>query len=230
MPILVSELEVLPFGIEEERRQECYSYYSKRRIATCGPHDYLNLSIADPLCDDCFQPNEFDWSAIVSPSTWPHDLAWQLGQWVVDRTRAALRRDRSFGFVCRGCLRTLRPWRDQSVHVLKTDFEDWFGLSESSRAHPSKDRKDANRKNPSSQMTHLVMKLYGRACFGCGEPNRGLLGVDHIRPRALEGASFRNLQPLCERCGVRKDNRPPSEIFACDNTFFGSLRSECQVS
>ena len=51
-----------------------------------------------------------------------------------------------------------------------------------------------------------LLEFYGHRCLACG--NRENITVDHVVPLSLGGSNtIHNIQPLCERCNLLKDQR-----------------------
>jgi 5-methylcytosine-specific restriction endonuclease McrA len=85
------------------------------------------------------------------------------------------------------------------------------------------------RRKPPAQVRELIQDLYGNRCFGCDARKtvERELHIDHIIPQSKGGTSaFRNLQPLCERCGNIKGDRLPEEVEVCSTIFFGPYPSD----
>ncbi|MEX2577543.1 MAG: HNH endonuclease [Verrucomicrobiales bacterium] len=78
---------------------------------------------------------------------------------------------------------------------------------------------EESRRKLSKRLRRLIENLYGRKCFGCGAAED--LHMDHIIPQSRGGTSaFRNLQPLCERCGQEKGDSMPEVIEAMSLVYF----------
>jgi 5-methylcytosine-specific restriction endonuclease McrA len=72
----------------------------------------------------------------------------------------------------------------------------------------------------------LIKKFYQGKCFRC-ERSDVKLHIDHIVPQSKGGdAAFRNLQPLCEKCGNEKGDDMPSDLEFYSDLYFGPYPSD----
>ena len=96
------------------------------------------------------------------------------------------------------------------MYVLTYHLEEHYGIP----------LKTPGRQQPSKKIRDRIFKLYDFRCFGCDRSGRPL-HLDHIRPQSRGGdAAFRNLQPLCERCGQAKGDAEPEELPISDDLYF----------
>src|SRR5207253_741857 len=113
------------------------------------------------------------------------------------------------------CGTELRPWWGDDLWVETYHLEEHYSIP-----------LEPGRRNPSRKLRDQIIRLYDNRCYGCGRGDVPL-HIDHVRPRARGGdASFRNLQPLCERCGQRKGSAMPEEVSICDDLYFGPYPSD----
>ena len=186
------------------------------RRKNCTFMQIMNLWLVVPLCYSCGLDESCD--GIVWP--WIESRNWQdgiqdyVGLTVLRRAKREMRRDADFAFICRQCGTQLRPWKGDQMSVAHLHLEEHFNIP----------LQTPGKRNPSAVNKKLIEKLYGNKCFGCNRrktANRKL-HVDHIVPQSKGGTSaFRNLQPLCERCGNKKSDRMPNEVEVYSTIFFG---------
>jgi len=146
------------------------------------------------------------------PGAWQVNLLLHVDQAdeIIKFTEAQLAEDSEYAFECKRCQhRPLRPWDGDDVWVLNYHLEEHYGIN----------LEEPGKMNPSKKLRKKIFSLYGDHCFRCGE-TKGL-HIDHLRPRAKGGdGAFRNLQPLCERCGNLKGDREPAQIEVFNPIYF----------
>jgi hypothetical protein len=193
-------------------REECYRYYVRQRRRFCSYMEILDIWLRAPYCEDCIQ-SRWDWSGglpDISGGNWEVDVLLHLGRGALRRAKAQLRRDRTFAWQCKNCSQELRPWKGDDVYVVSHHLEEHYGIP----------LETPGRKAPSKKLRSRIFELYDFRCFGCGRRKHDL-HLDHIRPQKLGGdAAFRNLQPLCGRCGQRKGSAEPEEVSIDDDIYF----------
>ncbi|SRR6266404_3893719 len=199
-------------------REECYRYYVKLRRKHCTPTQFLDVWLHAPYCEECAQCEATWWlpsTADIHPATWAFDIAWSVNPACLRRTTNYRRKDRRYGWRCKGCSRSLKPWRDDSVYVASYHLEEHYGI----------DLATPGRVNPSKRLREQIVRIYGSRCFACRKKRE--LHLDHVRPRSKGGdAAFRNLQPLCESCGQSKGNADAEEIRVDDDLYFRPCPSD----
>jgi 5-methylcytosine-specific restriction endonuclease McrA len=192
------EYEAKNWWIDENRCS-----YVETRMANCHHMQALDLREPRFLCVDCFtasvdgifvrhrQPD-------ICSATWKRDFARELDEGLLTDLKKSVKANPRCALECAQCLRKLRPWRRESIYVQSRELQ----LDISDEVHSIE---------PSDEVSGRIIKLYGGTCFGCGR--KGRLHIDHIQPCGRGGgASFRNLQPLCDDCGQRKADQPPAQI------------------
>ncbi len=194
----------------------CYFYVAQRKVH-CSFVEILDLWLQAPLCSDCAFSEPFPPQGLpdILPTNWKRDIAWVLGEDALSITVRERRKDSAFGFQCKRCATSLRPWEGDEVYVVSYHLEDHyrFPLIQHGQIEPSK-RTQAQ-----------IKALYDHRCFccRCTEP----LHIDHILPRSKGGnAAFRNLQPLCEDCGNKKSDQLPEEVTVYSTMYFGPHPSD----
>jgi hypothetical protein len=152
----------------------------------------------------------------ISPNNWEEDLGWVLGTEGAGRILALIADDPDFAFLCKGCGRSLAPWSSKDdVYEETYHLEEHYGIP----------LETPGKRVPSAKLRKQIFKLYDHACFGCGA--RTNLHLDHILPVSRGGdAAFRNLQPLCERCGQAKGDGLPEDIEVHSDIYFGPYPSD----
>ena len=169
------------------------------RKKLCGSTDRLEIRIPTILCESCFGA-KVDGIFVrycgpdVLPESWESDLANILDEDVAD----SFAEDEDSP-QCQSCRHNLHG---KPLYVETVELSERLGVSDETSAIevPRKRRPD-------------VLKFYGKECFACGSD--GALEIDHIHPRSHGGtAAFRNLQPLCRKCGQAKGDRPAQDIVA----------------
>lgn len=197
--------------------EQCYRFYVRQRRIYCDFLTLLDLWLRAPYCVRCAQsePGLSYGPPEISEDSWHEDMAWHLGQDVADSVEAERATDADYGVPCKRCGVSLRPWDGDDIHIVDYHLEEHYGIP----------METSGKKNPSRRVRRRVFTLYGDACFRCGR-RRGL-HIDHIMPRAKGGdAAFRNLQPLCEECGVEKADRSASEVTVYLPLYFQACPSD----
>jgi 5-methylcytosine-specific restriction endonuclease McrA len=197
---------------------ECYRYYVKHRRANCTSTEIMDLWIRAPLCTYCQQsePGFFPRVAEIYGDGWETDILIHVGGRVLKQAKKALRQNRHYAFLCRKCRRELRPWAGDEVYVEPIHVEEHFGIPTTT----------PGKKRVSKKLRSKIIDLYDRKCFGCNKRRRKL-HIDHVQPQSLGGDSaFRNLQPLCEKCGQKKGNKPAEEVKVYTNMYFEPYPSD----
>jgi hypothetical protein len=193
-------------------REEAYRHYAEVRRRSCEPHQLLDLWMRAPVCSHCvsrYPLRAHDAADIRGGRGWEEDVEWKLGE----DTLLGIKRSRidhdGFALRCkvRGC--SLMPWDGDEVFIESYHLEEHFSIPMETGGRISAGRK----------LRSQIFKVYGGVCFACGVTED--LHIDHIRPRALGGdAAFRNLQPLCRRCGQNKGSREAEERSVFDDMYF----------
>jgi 5-methylcytosine-specific restriction endonuclease McrA len=199
-------------------RAECYRYYVRQRRRHCTYRDVLDLWLRAPCCDQCW-PSASPWASglpDISEATWEVDLLLLVGPATLKTVKRALKADPEYAFRCKRCGVELRPWDGDDVYAETYHLEEHYGIPLTT----------PGRQNPSRKLRDQIFRLYGERCFGCRRRTRAL-HLDHIVPRALGGdAAFRNLQPLCERCGQMKGSDAARQVEVVDGLYFGPYPSD----
>lgn len=207
-------------GLFEQR--EVYRFYVNERRKNCTLTEVMNLWLIVPYCFGCALTESFDGivDPYIRPAHWEDDLYSHVGEQVVSETEGNLRRSTDFSFSCKRCGTRIRPWNGDEMSVARLHVEERFSVPIETPGQCRVSRRLAER----------IVKLYGRRCFGCdkhGSESGVALHVDHIHPQSKGGtAAFRNLQPLCERCGNTKGDLLPNEVDVCSTIFFGTPPSD----
>ena len=197
---------------------ECYRYYVKQRRIHCTFTQLMDRWIRAPLCIDCEQSagGFFPRLPDISGDGWETDILIHNGGRLLRQIKKALRQNRDYAFTCRKCHRELRPWSGDEVYVDHIHVEEHFGIPMTT----------PGKKQPSKKLRAKILNLYDHRCFGCNKQRKNL-HIDHINPQSLGGDSaFRNLQPLCEKCGQKKGNNPSEEVEVYTNMYFEPCPSD----
>ncbi|HUI06744.1 MAG TPA: HNH endonuclease [Verrucomicrobiae bacterium] len=201
-------------------QEECYRFYVRQRRLYCSYMELLDLWLQAPVCVDCIQSDPFECLRLpdIGPEAWEEDILITVGETTLTQTQVLLLKNPDFAFECKKCGRSLRPWNGDEVYVVDNHVEGYYGLP----------METPGKRQPSGRLRRRIIKLYGNECFKCGLSGRETkLHIDHIRPQALGGdAAFRNLQPLCEKCGGEKGNAEPSERAVYNTIYFGPQPSD----
>jgi hypothetical protein len=197
-------------------REEALRFYVGQRRQHCTYLQLLDLWMQTPMCSDCKASDPLFWGGPPDIGReWEEDILWALGEERLATIRARLGEDPDYAITCYKCGRSVCPWDGDDLWVHTYHLEEHFGLP----------LETPGRRNPSKEVRKRIVDLYDRKCFNCGAGGR--LHLDHIRPRAKGGDSaFRNLQPLCVRCGQQKGNSEPEEIGVYDDRYFDDPPSD----
>jgi hypothetical protein len=199
-------------------REECYRFYVKQRRMNCTFTELMDLWLLAPYCVSCKENDPLYWGASpdISPLTWKEDLDWKVGEKRLKATVKELKRNPDYAFLCHRCGRGLRPWDDDQMYVECLHMEE----------HYSVPMETPGKKQPPKKIQQMIFKLYDFKCFGCRR-KRKHLHIDHIMPRSHGGdAAFRNLQPLCTRCGQKKGDTLPTEVSVYIDMHFDPCPSD----
>ena len=222
-PLIIGDELAHEIGVFE--RDEVYKFYASERRKHCTMMEIMDLWLVVPYCFGCAVAESFDGivDPYIRPAYWEDDLCWHVGDSVVAHTKTNLRCAIDFAFSCKRCGTQLRPWNGDEMSVARLHVEERFSIPLETPGH----------RRPSHDLAKLVKQFYGRRCFGCSKQENkkdGVLHIDHIFPQSNGGtAAFRNLQPLCERCGNAKGNSLPDEVDVCSTIYFGTPPSDAYV-
>ncbi len=198
-------------------KEECYRFCVQQRRLNCTFLEVMDLWLVAPYCVDCALSNPFEKNRMpdIHPDTWESDLLLEVGLSTLERTKRELVANPDFAFLCKRCGNELRPWIDDEVYVVSYHLEEHYSIP----------LETPGRKSPSKKLGKHILKLYDNNCFGCGSGDR--LHTDHIIPQNNGGdAAFRNLQPLCEKCGNRKGASLPELVEVFSDIYFGPYPSD----
>lgn len=188
--------------LEDEYRATMADHRKK----LCASTDRLEIRMPMILCESCFGAKVEGIfvhyrGPDVLPESWESDLANILDEDVA----GSFARDEDSP-QCQSCRHNLHG---KPLYVETVELSERLGVSDETSAIgvPRKRRPD-------------VLKFYGKQCFACGSD--GPLEIDHIHPRSHGGtAAFRNLQPLCRKCGQAKADRLAQDIVAVFDPWLG---------
>jgi len=143
--------------------------------------------------------------------SWEENIGWRLGRNTLSIIRKHRKYESDFHLVCKKCGCSLRPWNRDDIYVINYHLEEHYSIPMES----------GPKKNPSKRFKERIFALYNRKCFNCGTTKD--LHIDHILPRSHGGdAAFRNLQPLCSRCGGEKGDSLPEQAEVYSDFYFTS--------
>ena len=199
-------------------KSECYRFYVHQRRIYCNYMQLLDLWVLAPYCEDCINndPLEFNRIPEITPDQWELDLICEVGGDTLERIQKELSEDEDFTLNCKSCMDDLSPWNGDEVYVVKYHLEEHYGIP----------LYTPNKIKPPKRLQDQIFNLYDNECFNC-RTNERLLHIDHIVPRSKNGdAAFRNLQPLCERCGNIKGDSNPDVIEIWNTSYFGPYPSD----
>ncbi|HCO94602.1 MAG TPA: hypothetical protein DIU00_11740 [Phycisphaerales bacterium] len=183
--------------------EECYRFYVQERRKNCNFLEVLDLWLRAPYCDSCIQsgPDISYGLPEISANNWQQDTAWELGEDLLEYVEAQRAGNPEFALHCKRCDNSLYPWNGDDIYIVDYPLEEHYRIPIETHG----------KKNPSKRIRKQILALYNGECFKCG--NRKGLHIDHIMPQTHGGdAAFRNLQPLCEKCGQEKGNKKPTEV------------------
>jgi 5-methylcytosine-specific restriction endonuclease McrA len=207
--------------LDEFQNDEVRKFYVRQRRKHCTFMQIMDLWLVVPICYGCALDESCD--GIVRPyiesRNWRDAIQDHAGLAVLRRTSRELQLDPDFAYICKKCGTRLRPWNGDQMSVSHLHLEEHFNIP----------LETPGRRNPSLAVKKLIEKLYDNRCFGCNrqETTKRKLHIDHILPQSRGGTSaFRNLQPLCDRCGNKKADKMPSEVEVYSTIFFGPYPSD----
>ena len=218
--LILSDALLYELGLFEER--EVYRFYVKKRRENCTLMEVMNLWLIVPYCFGCALTESFDGivDPYIRPARWEADLRSHVGDQVVSETECNLRLSADFAFSCKRCGTQIRPWNGDEMSVAQLHVEERFSIP----------METPGQRRVSRSLADRIKQLYSHRCFGCDKhesKNGGALHIDHIHPQSQGGtAAFRNLQPLCERCGNAKGDFLPDEVDVSSTMFFGAPPSD----
>lgn len=199
-------------------KEECYRFYADQRRNNCSYSQLLDLWLLAPYCEDCINNDPFEFNRIpeITADQWEYDLSWEVGADTLERIQKILKEDEYYTLNCHRCNVDLAPWNGDEVYVVRYHLEEHYGIP----------LYTPNKKTPPRRLREQIFSLYDNECFKC-KTSECVLHIDHIRPRSKGGdAAFRNLQPLCERCGNIKGDSAPEVIEIFNTSYFEPYPSE----
>ncbi len=221
---IIESLELPPeldHELDQFRDGEARKFYVQQRRRNCTFMEIMDLWLVVPVCYGCALDESM--TGIVRPyihaRNWQSGIEDHAGLEVLQRTKRLLRLDPDFAYTCKKCGNPLRPWNGDQMSVSHWHLEEHFNIP----------LETPGRRNPPETVKRQIKKLYENKCFGCNRRStkRRKLHIDHIVPQSKGGTSaFRNLQPLCERCGIEKADKMPSEVGVYSTIFFGPYPSD----
>lgn len=197
---------------------ECYLFYAQQRRLHCTYMQLMDLWLRVPYCETCIRsdPFAFNQEPDIVPADWELGLLC-VGEDVLHHTQMRLLQGPDYALMCKKCSASLRPWGGDNVYVVDHPVEEHYGIP----------LETPGTRRPPDWMRSMIIYLYDGKCFNCPLDDKSLLHIDHIRPQSRGGdAAFRNLQPLCERCGNEKTNAKPTEVTVYSTIYFGPLPSD----
>ena len=198
-------------------KEECYRFYVEQRRSICNFLEILDLWLRAPYCEECHakDPLSSDGWPDIGTHDWESDVAWELGDDILQQTKEYLKEDSDFCFICKGCSKELRPWEREEIFVAYYHLEEHYNIP----------LETPGKINPSKKLSKQIFNLYDYKCFNCRSSKE--LSIDHVRPRTKGGDSaFRNLQPLCKICNNKKADIEPEEVKVPYDMYFGILPSD----
>lgn len=229
MPLNISGtnmIEILPLQISPQHKHseslwiqnECYKFYVSQRKINCTFLERMDLWLCAPYCENCAQSDPFEYKndPDIRSESWEDDIQWALGEGTFEMLINELTDNPNFTIRCKHCWCELRPWENDNIHIVIYHLEEHYGIP----------LETGNKKEPSQKLRKQITNLYDGKCFGCGK-NTKELHIDHILPRSKGGdAAFRNLQPLCKKCGNLKADKLPNEVEVFSDIYFGPHPSD----
>lgn len=220
MPIITPDM--LPsrqedYQINKWVENDCYRFYVRQRRRNCTFRELMDMWLRAPCCDECIQSEVFfsGGPPDIIRESWEVDVLLNLGPDTLEIIVGALEEDPDFSLLCKKCHAPLRPWDGEDIYILNYHLEEDFGIP-----------METPGRKPSKRLRRLIIDLYGKACFGCGTTDREL-HIDHVLPQSKGGdAALRNLQPLCEACGIEKGDSMPDEVKVFSDIYFGPCPSD----
>ena len=165
----------------------------------------MDLWLSIPYCEQCAFDRTFPISedSTISPSGWEVDVLIHLGPNALEYLQKGIEVSEEFSIPCKSCGSELRPWDEDIIYIDEIHLEEHYGIP----------LETGNKTQSSQKLSDQIKRFYGGECFNCHDNDMSKLNIDHIRPRKFGGDSaFRNLQPLCEKCGNLKGEQIPDEI------------------
>ena len=208
-------------------RDECYRFYVEKRKLFCDHMQLLDLWLLSPFCEDCLNSEPYKESRCpeIQPENWELDFICELGFSELERIKEILSKDPDYSFRCKECWKELAPWNGDEVYIVKYHLEEHYGipLFTDNKIRVPQNFFTDNKIRVPQNLQRQILKLYGNKCFSCGAASyERELHIDHILPRSKGGdAAFRNLQPLCKKCGERKGAKNPATVEIGDTSYFG---------
>lgn len=219
-PLILNDALVYDIGLFEQR--EVYRFYANERRKNCTLMEIMNLWLIVPYCFACALTESFDGivSPYIRPACWEEDLRSHVGDGIVSEIERSRHQAMDFAFSCKRCGTELKPWSGDEMSVGSLHVEERFSIPMDVPGHCRVSRGLGER----------IKRLYRHRCFGCGKAESsedGALHIDHIYPQSKGGtAAFRNLQPLCERCGNAKADFLPEQVDVYSSIFFAAPPSD----
>jgi 5-methylcytosine-specific restriction endonuclease McrA len=207
--------------IDQLRDAEARKFYVQHRRKSCTFMQTMDLWLIVPICYSCAVENSLTGNIrpYIYAGNWERAIADHAGLTVLRSTKRTMRLNPSFSYICKHCGTHLKPWNGDQMSVSQFHLEEHFNIP----------IETPGRRHASAWITKLVKNLYGNACFGCKRhcSSKLKLHIDHIWPQCKGGTSaFRNLQPLCERCGQEKADKGPEEVTVYSTLFFGTYPTD----
>ncbi len=213
-------VDPLPFSPADEHRwsvwerEECCIYYVDTRKEWCTFLELLDLWLIVPYCKDCALADPFilNRDADITPDGWQNDLVRILGE---ETTKQIIKECRPIQ--CKRCPRELAAWQDP-IYVDSIHPEEYYGIPVDTEG----------KIWPEKRVRSQIFRLYNHECFNCKKSKQETsLHIDHILPRAKRGdAAFRNLQPLCKKCGDDKADQSPTVVTVISDMYFSPYPPE----
>ena len=198
-------------------REECYRFYVQQRREHCNFLELLHLWLRAPYCESCIQsqPDASYDLPEISGDNWQVDILCHLGGTLLEYIEDQRVSDADFSLICKKCGRALRPWSGDDIFIVDYHLEEHYGIPMETPA----------KQNPSKRVRKKILSLYHGLCFKCGSKDD--LHIDHIMPQSHGGdAAFRNLQPLCDKCGEEKGDQLPNEVTVYSTMYFEKLPAD----
>ncbi|MBI2314318.1 MAG: HNH endonuclease [Betaproteobacteria bacterium] len=176
----------------------------------------MDLWLRAPYCSECILSYPFNFKHFpdISSANWEEDIECQLGEEASARAKDAEAEGASSVFQCKRCGKDLAPWNGDEIYIVHYHLEEHYQIP-----------LETAGRTVSKGLKRKILRLYDNKCFACGETKN--LHIDHVLPRASGGtAAFRNLQPLCERCGQKKGDSQPEEVEVYSDIYFGPYPSD----
>lgn len=211
----------LSFELDQFRDVEARRFYVQQRRENCTFMQIMDLWLIVPVCYGCAFEKSLTGNVrpYIHAGNWRSEIEYLVGSAVLERTKRTLRLDSDFSYICKLCGTHLTPWNDDQMSVSQLHLEEHFNIP----------LETPGRRHPPRTVIKQIKSLYGNKCFSCNRPHsaESRLDIDHIIPQSKGGTSaFRNLQPLCGRCGIEKADNIPDEVTVYSTIFFGPYPSD----